>query len=98
MHRLLWHTGVLEVFNEATGNYSTALIVNENPLNKRTEREHETRGCNVSSVAVMAGNGSVVDINSSGFYILLDPLDFSGSIHIQVSFYYNRCQSFYQNF
>ena len=78
--------GILEVFNEETGSYAPAVIVNQNPFSNRTEREYAASGCSISSVAVMTGNGSLVDIDFSGFSA---PLDLnSRNILIQVCLLY----------
>ena len=77
--------GVLEVFNEGTESYTTAFIVNQNPVMDETERDRDHTDCSISSVAVMTGNGSLVDIDSGGFSA---PIDLLGgrSTHVQVSF------------
>ena len=84
---LIGSDGVLEVFNEETGSYTPAHIVNQNSFSNQTEREHEATGCSISSVAVMTGNGSLVDIDSSGFSAPLD-LHSRRNILIQVCLLY----------
>jgi len=76
--------GVLEVFNEGTGNYTTAFMVNQNRLSNQVEHLFEGKSCNVSGAAVVAGDGSLVNISSSGFNVLLDLPNFRRGIYIQV--------------
>ena len=77
--------GVLEVFDEGTESYTTAFIVNQNLVMDETERDRDNTDCSISSVAVMTGNGSLVDIDSSGFSA---PVDLLGgrNTHVQVRF------------
>jgi len=47
--------GILEMLNEDTGNYTTALIIHRNILSNQVEKVYEPRGCNISNVSVMTG-------------------------------------------
>lgn len=58
--------GILQVYNDITGNYENGYIVNKN-----NEKQHETQGCTVSNLAVIRMNA--MNINHTGFNILTDP-------------------------
>ena len=73
--------GNLKVFDNESGNYEKGYIVNKNIYNHMFEKQHESIGCTITSMAVMRSLHQTIIVNQSGFNVLLEE---DGDILIEV--------------
>ena len=73
--------GILKVFDNKSSNYERGYIVDKNIYNYIVEKQHESIGCIITSMAVMRSLNQNINVNQSGFNILLEE---DGGIIIQV--------------
>ena len=55
--------GILKVFDNESSNYEKGYIVNNNIINNRVEKQHESIGCDISNMAVMRSLNQNISVN-----------------------------------